>query len=431
MAAAAVSIRAHLRVALAATLVLAAGVAAWARFAELGGAVAAAGSVVVETTTKKVQHPTGGVVREVLVRDGEHVTGGQVVVRLDATQAQANLNIYEALLDRLEAQLARDEAEIAGLPEIAFPASLLARQGERRVAAELAAQRKQFRDRTEARAGKIALLREEVAQLREEAGGDEAQIKALTQQLALIDQEATGVRALWQQKLVPFTTLNKLDRDRTILDGQRAQVQAAVAQVRGKISETELKALQVDADNRTEVGKERSELEAQIAEATEKKVSAKDQLSRVDIRAPANGFVQALAVNIEGEVVKAGDPLMLIVPEQDALVVEAKVLAQDIDEVSWNAPAAVRFSAFPSRTTPELNGTVSVVAADASDDQRTGAHYYTVRVAVPESEIARLGNATLKAGMPAEVSLYKRPVSAWAMVARPFGDALHRAFRER
>jgi HlyD family secretion protein len=270
-----------------------------------------------------------------------------------------------------------------------------------------------------------------VAQLREEAGGDEAQIKALTQQLALIDQEATGVRALWQQKLVPFTTLNKLDRDRTILDGQRAQVQAAVAQVRGKISETELKALQVDADNRTEVGKERSELEAQIAEATEKKVSAKDQLSRVDIRAPANGFVQALAVNIEGEVVKAGDPLMLIVPEQDALVVEAKVLAQDIDEVSWNAPAAVRFSAFPSRTTPELNGTVSVIAADASDDQRTGAHYYTVRVAVPETEIARLGHATLKAGMPAEVSLYKRPVSAWAMVARPFGDALHRAFRER
>src|SRR3954469_25235621 len=160
---AALSIRAHLRVALAATLVLAASVATWARFAELGGAVAAAGSVVVETTTKKVQHPTGGVVREVLVRDGGHVTGGQVVVRLDATQAQANLNIYEALLDRLEAQLARDEAEIAGLPEIAFPASLLAREGEPRVARELAAQRKQFRDRTEARAGKIALLREEVA----------------------------------------------------------------------------------------------------------------------------------------------------------------------------------------------------------------------------------------------------------------------------
>src|SRR4051812_30654579 len=416
---AALSIRAHLRVAVAATLVLAAVVATWARFAELGGAVAAAGSVVVETTTKKVQHPTGGVVREVLVRDGQHVTAGEVVVRLDATQAQANLNIYGSLLDRLQAQLARDEAEIAGVPEITFPAPLLARQGESRLAAELAAQRKQFRDRREARAGKIGLLRGEVAQLREEAIGDEAQIKAITKQLALINQEASGVRALWEQKLVPFTTLNKLDRDRTILEGQRAQLQAALAQVRGKISETELKVLQVDADSRTEVGKERSELEAQIAEATEKKVAAQDQLSRVDVRAPANGFVQSLAVTVEGEVVKAGEPLMLVVPDQDALVVEAKVLAQDIDEVGWNAPAGVRFSAFPSRTTPELNGTVSVIAADASDDQRTGAHYYTVRVAVPESELARLNGATLKAGMPAEVSLSKHAVSAWSMVARP------------
>src|SRR4051812_38808916 len=419
MARAASSIRTHLRVALAAALVLAAGIAVWAHFVELSGSVAAAGSVVVETTTKKVQHPTGGVVREVNVRDGQHVVAGEIVVRLDATQAQANLNIYDALLDRLWAQLARDDAEITGADKITFPDALVARASDPRLATELAAQRKQFRDRATARAGKVALLREEIAQLREEAGGDEELIRALAKQIALIDQEASGVRKLWEQKLIPFATLNKLDRDRTTLDGQRAQTQAAVAQVRGKMSELELKALQVEADNRTEVGKERSELEAQIAEATEKKVAAQDQLSRVDVRAPANGFVQSLAVTVEGEVVKAGEPLMLVVPDQDALVVEAKVLAQDIDEVGWNAPAGVRFSAFPSRTTPELNGTVSVIAADASDDQRTGAHYYTVRVAVPESELARLNGATLKAGMPAEVSLSKHAVSAWSMVARP------------
>ena len=190
------------------------------------------------------------------------------------------------------------------------------------------------------------------------------------------------MRELWRKNLVQIQRVTALERDAARLEGERGQLIASIAQAKGKITETELQILQIDQDLRTEVGKELREIQGKIAELVERKVAAEDQLKRIDIRAPQDGIVHQSTVHTVGGVITAGEPIMLIVPEADALTVEAKLAPQDIDQVRVGQSAVLRFSAFNQRTTPELNGVVSRVSADLTTDQRTGATYYTVRIAI-------------------------------------------------
>jgi HlyD family secretion protein len=222
-----------------------------------------------------------------------------------------------------------------------------------------------------------------------------------------------------------------LEREQARLEGERGQLVASIAQSKGKISETRIQILQIEQDMRTEDGKDLAEIRGKNAELVEKKVAAEDQLKRVDIRAPQDGMVHQLDVHTVGGVVSQGQQIMLIVPAADKLIVEAKVQPQDIDQVRVGQPAVLRFTSFNMRTTPELNGEVQVVSADTTQDQRSGASYYTVRIAVSPQEIARLGEVKLVPGMPVEVFIQTNVRTVVSYFMRPFHDQIAKVFREK
>jgi HlyD family secretion protein len=425
------SIRRHLIVGLTVVVLLAGGLGGWASTAEISGALIAPGSIVVESSVKKVQHPTGGVVGEVRAHDGDLVKAGDVVVRLDDTVTKANLAIVTKNLDGMLARAARLQAEQQGLDKVVFPASLLDRANDPDVKEVMASEAKLFEVRTTGRVGQKQQLRERISQLKEEIAGLEAQAKAKDQEIALVDKELVGVRTLFDQHLVQLTRLTTLERDSARLVGERAQYVASMAQAKGKITETELQIIQVDKDMVSDVSKDLREANDKIGEYVERKVTAEDQLRRVDIRAPQDGMVEQSTVHTVGGVITAGDAVMMIVPQADDLQVEAKVNPQDIDKLQIGEKTLLRLSAFNQRTTPELNGVVIRVSPDVTTDQRTGQSYYTIRVSMPPAEVARLGEVKLIPGMPVEAFVQTGDRTMLAYLIKPLHDQLMRAFRER
>ncbi len=425
------SIQRHLIVGMAVVILLAGGLGGWASTAEISGALIAPGSIVVESSVKKVQHPTGGVVGEVRAHDGDVVKAGDVLVRLDDTVTKANLAIVTKNLDGLWARAARLEAEQRGLDKIVFPKTLTDRADDPDVKAIMANETKLFDVRVNGRAGQKAQLRERIVQLNEEIDGLSAQEKAKDQEINLVEKELSGVRDLYDKHLVQLSRLTTLERDAARLAGERAQYIAQRAQAKGKITETELQIIQVDKDMVSDVSKDLRETNDKIGEFVERKVTAEDQLRRVDIRAPQDGMVLQSTVHTVGGVITAGDTIMLIVPQTDDLQVEAKVNPQDIDKLQVGQKTLLRLSAFNQRTTPELNGLVTRVSPDTTTDQRTGQSYYTIRVSMPPQEIARLGDVKLIPGMPVEAFVQTGERTLLSYLIKPLSDQLMRAFREK
>jgi len=425
------SIRLHLVAGLAVVAVLAGGLGGWASTQQISGALIAPGQIVVESNVKKVQHPTGGVVGELRARDGDVVKSGDIVVRLDDTVTKANLAIVTKNLDAALARAARLEAEQRGLDKIRFPPQLADRAADPEVAAVIASESKLFDVRVTGRAGQKAQLSERIRQLKEEIEGLSAQERAKEQEIALVQQELSGVRDLYEKRLVQISRLTTLERDAARLNGERAQYIAARAQAKGKITETELQIIQVDRDVVSEVSKDLRETNDKIGELIERKVTAEDQLRRIDIRAPQDGIVEQSTVHTVGGVITAGDAIMLIVPQTDDLQVEAKVNPQDIDKLQVGQKTLLRLSAFNQRTTPELNGFVSRVSPDVTTEQRTGQSYYTIRVSMPPQEIARLGDVKLIPGMPVEAFVQTGERTLISYLMKPLSDQLMRTFREK
>ncbi len=236
---------------------------------------------------------------------------------------------------------------------------------------------------------------------------------------------------MWAKNLVQLNRLTSLEREEARLQGERGALVASAAEAKGKIVETELQILQVDQEFTSDVAKELRETDSKIGEYVERKVTAEDQLKRTDIRAPQDGVVFQSTANTVGGVITAGDPIMLIVPETDTLLVEAKVDPKDIDQVKLGQPVVLRFSAFNMRTTPELNGTVYRIAADTSNDQRTGQSYYVVRISMTADEVARLGDVKLTPGMPVEAFIQTGERTMISYLVKPLHDQLMRSFREK
>ena len=426
------SIRRHVLAGVAIVSMLVVGVGGWAATAEISGALIAPGSVVVDSNVKKVQHPTGGVVGEVKVQDGDRVKAGDIVVRLDETVTRANLAIVLKGLNELTARKARLEAERDGLEAIPVPKDFVDRLNDPDVASPLASERKLFDLRRSARQGQKAQLRERIAQLKEEISGLTSQQFAKTNEITLIRRELDGVRDLWEKKLVPITRLTQLEREATRLEGERGQVVASGAQAKGKIAEIELQIIQIDQDASSEVAKELREIDGKIGEFIERKVTAEDQLKRIDIRAPQDGFVFQSTVHTVGGVITGGEQIMLIVPAADNLTVEAKVEPKDIDRLQLGQRVVLRFSSFNQRTTPEIDGKVSRISADAQTDQRTGATYYVIRVGMSDAEVAKLGaDVKLTPGMPVEAFVQTGDRTMMSYLMKPLSDQLMRAFREK
>ena len=414
------------------TGILTLGIGGWAATMEISGAVVAGGALVVESNVKKVQHPTGGVVGEVRVRDGARVKAGDIVVRLDDTQTRANLSIVTKALDELAARQARDEAERDAAAQVIFPDHLLARMAEADVARVVDGERRFFETRRSAREGQAAQLRERNLQLREQILGLEDQVAAKAREIKLIGEELEGVRILWQKNLVQMTRLTALERDGARLEGERGSLVSSIAQTRGKITETELQILQIDQDLRSEVSKDLAEIRSKSSEYVERKIAAEDQLRRIEIRAPQDGVVHQLTAHTVGGVISPqGEPIMLIVPETDALSAEVKIAPQDIDQVRVGQSAMLRFSAFSQRTTPELMGEVSRISADVSVDQKSGASFYTIRLNVSDSEIERLQGLRLVPGMPVETFIRTGDRTVISYLTKPLMDQINKTWREK
>jgi HlyD family secretion protein len=425
------SIRRNILAGLTVFGILAGGVGGWAGTTALSGALIALGSIVVDSNVKKVQHPTGGVVGELNVRDGDRVKAGDIVARLDQTVTRSNLAIITKGLDELFARKARLASERDAAKVIVFPDLLTGRANDPDSAQIMEGERKLFQLRRTSRLGQKAQLREQAGQLNEEIVGMTAQQRAKKREIELITRELEGVRDLYKKNLVQLTRLTQLEREATRVEGELAQLIAAVAQTKGKIAETELKIIQIDQDLSSEVAKEMREIDGKIGEFVERKITAEDQLQRVDIRAPQDGTVFQLSVHTVGGVISPGEAIMLIVPDADSLTVEAKVNPQDIEQVQLKQKAVLRFPAFNAATTPEINGEVSRISADITSDQRTGQSYYTIRISIPPEQLTRLGEVKLVPGMPVECFIQTGERTVISYLLKPLRDQLMRTFRER
>jgi HlyD family secretion protein len=416
-------------------VLLVGGFGGWAATSELSGAVIASGVLVVESSVKKVQHPTGGIVGELLVKEGDHVEAGQVVMRLDDTVTRSTLGVVRSQLDEALAREARLLAEREGRDSVSMPDELLRRRNEKAVDAAVAGELKLFQSRREGLAGQRAQLRERIGQSKEEIVGLTALQQAKEREIGHITEELVGVQALWDKNLVPMSRLKALQRDRARLEGERGQYIADIARARGKISETELQILQLDQDLQTEVLKDLRDTQGKLAELRERLIAAEDQLKRIDIRAPQAGVVHQLAVHTVGGVIANGETVMLIVPVTDRLVVDAKVAPHDIDQVAVGAQAHVRIQAGNQRMTPDVNAVVTLVSADLTRDQASGGQpgspYFEVRLVIPREEMAKLGDLRLLPGMPAEAFIQTSARTPLQYLLKPLNEQLSRTFRER
>ena len=425
------SIRRHIIAGIILVAFLAFGLGGWASTAEISGALIAPGDVVVDSNIKKVQHPTGGVVGQLFVHDGDHVKAGQILISLDVTVTRANLAIVTKGLTELYARKARLAAERDGADSVAVPKELANHLDDPDVQEALASERRLFELRRQDRAGQKKQLQERITQLQQEITGLAAQQDAKDKEVVLIEQELKGVRDLYAKNLVQLNRLTSLERDEAQLQGSRGQLVAQAAEAKGKIAETQLQIIQVDEDLASDVAKELRETDSKIGEYVERKVTAEDQLKRTDIRAPQDGIVFQLTANTVGGVITAGDPIMMIVPEDDKLQVEVKVDPKDIDDVQVDQPVVLRFTSFNVRTTPEIDGKVVRIGADTTTDQRTGRTYYSVRIAMADDQIKRLGDVKLTPGMPVEAYVETGERTMLSYLIKPLHDQLMRSFREK
>ncbi|MFQ6558289.1 HlyD family type I secretion periplasmic adaptor subunit [Pseudomonas sp. Lb2C1-1] len=424
------SLSRHLRWGAVSLVVLLGGGLTWAASTSLSGAVIATGVVAVEGSVKTVQHPTGGVVAELLVKEGQTVAAGDVLLRLDATLPAASQAIVSKSLNQAWARLARLEAERDNASEVTVPKELLSRLSVEEAKTVMASEQQLFIDRRASREGQKKQLRERVQQLNETIAGHDLQQKTKLEEIELIDSEYQAVKKLFDKGMMTLDRVNALARGIARLRGERGQLMASIAEARGKIAETELQRLQVDQTFRSEVSQELRDLLARQGELIEREITASDQLKRIDITSPIAGRVQQLAVHTIGGVISPAEGLMQIVPADDELLVEAKISAQDIDQLTVGQSATLRLSAFNRSTTPELTGTVVRLSADLIQDERTGVGFYRAGIKIPQSELAKLQGLALVPGMPVESMIQTGSRNVMSYLLKPISDHAQRAFRE-
>jgi HlyD family secretion protein len=411
-------------------LVIMGSVVAWAVFTEIRGAVIAPGTMVVDGNTKRVQHRDGGIVAKINVRDGDMVKAGDLLIQLDPTDSKAELGIIDTIRVEWVAKAVRLRAQRDGADKLEF-GELEERRDDPVITRLLRGQERLFVSQTASLKGRTSQLRERISQFEEEISGVEAQLGAKENQKRLIEEELKAMSSLLDQGLVQATRVLGLRREQERLAGETGQHKAEIARARGQIGEVEIQILQLKDDALTTTLTELREAEAKIAEFDERRIAVSAKLKRIDIRSPRNGFVHQLAVHTIGGVIGPGDAVMMIVPEEDPLIVEANVRPQDIDQVYLGQEAIMRFPNAVSTVTPQISGRVSLVSADLKQPEPSQPPFYTVRLKLDDKERAKLNGLELKAGMPAEAYMQTNGRSPLSYLLKPFRDQLNHAFRER
>jgi HlyD family type I secretion membrane fusion protein len=402
----------------------------WSALTPLSGAVIAPGVVTVYSKRKTIQHLEGGIVAQILVRDGDHVDHGQLLIRLADTRARANLAVLNSRLDVLRARDARLKAERNRRFRIEFPEILLARREEPGITQILGSEAELFSARQNALEGEIKILEQRIAQLDQQILGLGAQQQANEAQISLIEEELRGLRELYEKGYVSKTRILELERRQQELKGERGRSIAEMARAREGVGEAELQIIQVRNRFREDVATELHEVQSDMLDLQERYVAAADELQRLEVRAPQSGIVVGLDVHTVGAVISPGQPILDIVPHEDELIIEAQVAPRDIDKVSIGLEAVVRLSAFDLRSTPELLGTVFATSADRLIEDASREPYYLVGARIPDSELQKLRDFELVPGMPAEVFITTGERTALSYLIKPLADGLARAFRD-
>lgn len=421
-------VRSRLGFGLSVIALLVVGFGGWAMTAELSGAVIAQGLVVVDRHVKKIQHRDGGIVSKIFVNNGDKVKAGDILVRLDDTQLNANLAIIRSQVIELNGRRARLAAERDGAESVTFPEKFL-ELGPEAVAVK-AGETRLFEVNRETRQGQIDQLNLRITQLQSEITGLKAQQHAKSSELELIEKELSSIRQLKKRNLTTASRVYAMEREAARLKGERGGLTSQIARAEGQISEVRVQILAIEQTVRSETQKQLRDIDARLTELREREVAAKDQLNRVHLRAPLAGTIHELAVHTVGGVITPAEPVMLIVPEGDDLTIEARIAPSDIDQVMPGQLATLRFSAFSQQNTPAVDGRVLKVSADVTKDDTTGQRYYVGRVAFAEDASKKLGGQKLLPGMPVEVFITTGQRTALSYLTKPFVDQLARTFRE-
>ena len=406
------------------------GVFGWGAFAMIDSAVVAPGTLMVEGNRRNVQHLEGGIVGEVLVRDGSIVIAGQSLIRLDDTRVRAALNVVLDETDRTRARIAVLTAEREEAPAPVFPPELVRRRTDPKVAEILAVQSNEFIARRNSLQGQIEILKQRALQLQKQIDGLNVRIESNDRQLALVRQEIIGVEGLVRMGLERLPRLLSLQREEARLIGERGETIENVARTQQAVGEAEMQRAQLVRTRQEEIAKELRELQGRMLELREREISANDQLMRLTIDAPESGMVMDLRYSTRGGVIAAGSQVASIVPQEERLVVEAQITPVDVDTVRIGMPASIRLSHAAARTTPILEGLVERISPDRMTDQRTGMPYFVARIAIAPEELTKHEYLRLQPGMHAEVLIRRGERSFASYLARPLSDRFAKSIRE-
>jgi len=424
------SLRWHFCLAFGTIFLLVGGLGVAAAMIEIKGAIIATGRIVVETNIKRVQHQEGGIVREIHVRNGQIVSAGDLLVRIDDTLPRTNLAIINQRLHEFWSQEARLTAERDGRTDLEVPASFADQASSPESALILEGQRTLLHARLTSRDSHKTQIAEQIQQFEEQIAGLGVQRDAKAEEIRLVAQELEELSGLLDKALIEKSRITALMREKARLEGERGRYVSDIAQSGQAISERRVQILQIDEDMRAEVVEQLQAVRAEIAELEEQRVAAEEQLRRAEIRAPRAGFVHQLAVHTVGGVVAPGEDLMAIVPQEDLLVIEAQVSPTDIDQMAISQEAIIRLPGLDQRSTPELSAKVLNISADLMQDPNTGSTYYQARLALPEEEIDRLEGKPLVPGMPVEAFVQSGARSILSYLVKPLSDHIVRTFRE-
>ncbi len=403
----------------------------WAAFAPLDSAAIAPGSVVLDDNKKTIQHLEGGIISEILVKEGDSAEAGQPLIRLSGTTARARQEILGNQLRTAQATSARLIAERDGLEELTFSPELLELQDRPEVQEIMDGQKRLFESRSKAMKGQTDVLQQRIAQLRDEIEGLVAQEKAASAQIKLIKEEIETVQALVDKGQGLKPRLLSLQRKAAELEGNRGEFVALIARAEQAIAENNLQIINTENEHQSEVIALLRETQDTIADLQERVRASEDILERITVTAPQSGVITGLKFHTVGGVVGPGEPIMDIVPLDDRLVVEAQVDPRDIDVVHQGLKARVRLSAFKARFVPPIDGTVKHISADKFIDQAVGKAFYLARVEVDEEQLGALDNVDLYPGMPAEVLIVTGERTFLNYLVSPITDSFNRAFREQ
>jgi HlyD family type I secretion membrane fusion protein len=403
----------------------------WAAFAPLESALMAPGVVIVESHRKPIQHLEGGIVRDILVREGQSVKAGQALIRLDDTQAHTALALLQDEADTLEAQEARLAAERDGSDVIKFPADFLARKNEAKVAEAILGEQRTFQSRRASLNQQIAILTARKTENARVVAGLRDEQAALETQIALIRKESDGVQQLVAKGLEPLPRLLALQRQGADLTGQRGQLAEKISQVDVNTGETDLQILNLKSQQLDDVLKDLRDVQSKRFDLLDRIQAARDVLNRTVLVTPVTGRVVDLTLHTKGAVIKPGDSVMEIVPLHDQLQVEAHLRPEDADDVTVGMTAKVGLSAYKQRRLPLLTGVVTSLSADRITDTRTGQAYFVADVSIDRAALKDYPNARLIPGMPIEVAFNTGSRTALEYLLEPVRDVMRKGMRER